>query len=62
MFDIQIILVYVVNDATSNVRGGYRPREVDNGYYPPQIDRHDWSDSFVYVTKCLSDYKLFIFF
>ena len=24
--------------------------EVDSGYYPPQMERNDWSDSFVYVT------------
>ena len=24
--------------------------EVDSGFYPPQIERRDWSDSFVYVT------------
>ena len=24
--------------------------EVDSGYYPTQMERHDWSDSFVYVT------------
>ena len=31
--------------------GQYPPaNEVDIGYYPPQMERRDWSDSFVYVT------------
>ena len=25
--------------------------EVNSGYYPSQMERCDWSDSFVYVTK-----------
>ena len=24
--------------------------EVDSGFYPSQMERRDWSDSFVYVT------------
>ena len=33
-----------------DVRGGYWPLEVDSGYYPPQMEWRDWSDSYVYVT------------
>ena len=24
--------------------------ELDSAFYPPQMERRDWSDSFVYVT------------
>ena len=26
---------------------------MDSGFYPPQMERHDWSDSFVYVTMII---------
>ena len=52
MLDVRNILDYV--DATSNVTS-----EVDIDFerwildiiHPPQIERRDWSDSFVYVTN-----------
>ena len=27
--------------------------EMDSGYYPTQMERRDWSDSFVYVTTII---------
>ena len=30
--------------------------EVDSGFYPPQMERRDWSESFVYVTMFIIVY------
>ena len=47
MFDVRCsnysrLRLYANSSVTSD--------EVDSGYYPPQMERRDWSDSFVYVT------------
>ena len=46
---------YYPTQMTSDEVDGYYPTqmtsdEVENGYYPTQMERRDWSDSFVYVT------------
>ena len=34
--------------------------EVDSGYYHTQMERRDWSDSFVYVTRCYVEHICYI--
>ena len=58
MFVIRIISIYVYMQMRScDVIVGYWilshrgiSSEMNSGYYPTQMERRDWSDSFVYVT------------
>ena len=59
MFVIRIISIYV--ECECDVIVGYWIlshrgilSEMDSGYYPTQMERRDWSDSFVYVTIYIS--------